>query len=63
MARDLLKQKGVRGFVTDRDLDAAEKCFPGIARFYRLLVRKPNTFLELVWAYQEAKRPQLAHAA
>jgi hypothetical protein len=53
----------MRGFVTDRDLDAAEKCFPGIARFYRSLARKPTTFLELVWAYQEAKRPQLAHAA
>jgi len=53
----------MRGFVTDRDLDAAEKCFPGIARFYRSMVRKPATFLELVWAYQEARRPLLARAA
>jgi hypothetical protein len=41
----------VGGFITELDFDAAEKNFPGIARFYRSLVRKPRTFLELVWAY------------
>ena len=44
----------MRGFVTDRDLDTAEASFPGIVRFYMSLARKPATFLELVWAYQEA---------
>jgi hypothetical protein len=52
----------VRGFVTDKDLDSAETCFPGIVRFYLSLPQKPQTFLELVWAY-EATRQTFAHAA
>ena len=53
----------MRGFVTDKDLDSAETCFPGIVRFYRSLARKPATFLELVWAYEAAQLPLLAQAA
>ena len=52
----------MRGFVTDKDLASAEKCFPGIVRFYLSLTRKPRTFLELVWAY-ESTRETLARAA
>ena len=52
----------MRGFVTDKDLASAENCFPGIVRFYLSLPRKPQTFLELVWAYQ-CSRETLARAA
>ena len=41
------------GFITERDFDAAEHEFPGIQRLYESLVRKPHTFLELVWKYEE----------
>jgi hypothetical protein len=40
------------GFITERDLDAAECEFPGIQRLYASLAAKPRTFLELVWLYQ-----------
>jgi hypothetical protein len=55
----------MRGFVTDRDLEAAESCFPGIVAFYRSLARKPATFLELVWLYEASRLAddELAHAA
>jgi hypothetical protein len=55
----------MRGFVTDRDLEAAEACFPGIRAFYASLARKPTTFLELVWLYEAARlaHADLAHAA
>jgi hypothetical protein len=46
----------VRGFITDKDLAGAETCFPGIRRFYETATPKPRTFLELVWAFQLAKR-------
>jgi hypothetical protein len=36
------------GFITERHLDQAEEAFPGIARFFASLARKPRTFLELV---------------
>jgi hypothetical protein len=33
----------------------ADECFPGIRRFYEGLDRKPATFLQLVWAFEEMK--------
>jgi hypothetical protein len=46
----------VGGFITERDFDAAEREFPGIQRLYEQLVRKPRTFLELVWQYERLRR-------
>jgi hypothetical protein len=48
----LLIVKSVSGFITERDFDAAEQEFPGIQRLYARLLRKPRTFLELVWKYE-----------
>jgi hypothetical protein len=44
----------MRGCITELDFEEAERCFPGIARFYRELPCKPKTFLELVWAFLDA---------
>ena len=44
----------MRGCITELDFEEADRCFPGIAKFYRDLARKPATFLELVWAYLDA---------
>jgi hypothetical protein len=46
------------GRITDRHLPQAERCFPGIGRFYRGLTRKPLTFLQLVWAYEAHQAQQ-----
>jgi hypothetical protein len=37
----------------------AERCFPGISRFYKSLDDKPATFLQLLWAFEgkRAARP------
>ena len=40
------------GFITERDLDLAEEAFPGIARFFASLPRKPRTFLDLVSMFE-----------
>jgi hypothetical protein len=50
----LLRYQAVSGFITEKQFAEAEKAFPGIARVYELLVRKPKTFLELVWEYQKS---------
>ena len=42
----------MRGWITERHFDSAERLFPGIRRFYLDLPRKPLTFLELVWEYE-----------
>jgi hypothetical protein len=42
----------MRGWVTERHFENAERLFPGIRRFYLDLPRKPLTFLELVWEYE-----------
>jgi hypothetical protein len=42
----------MQGLITERDFETAERWFPGIRRFYRALVEKPATFLELVWKYE-----------
>jgi hypothetical protein len=36
----------------------AERCFPGISRFYKSLDDKPVTFLQLVWAFEAKRLPQ-----
>jgi hypothetical protein len=41
----------MRGCITEVDFEEADRCFPGIAKFYRSLASKPATFLELVWAF------------
>jgi hypothetical protein len=46
----------MRGCITECDFEEADRCFPGIARFYRDLPCKPKTFLELVWAFLDAGR-------
>jgi hypothetical protein len=40
------------GLIDESHFAAAERCFPGIRRFYDRLRVKPATFLELVWQYQ-----------
>jgi hypothetical protein len=40
------------GRITERHLPQAERCFPGIRRFYNGLSHKPATFLQLVWAFE-----------
>ncbi len=40
------------GFITERDLEQAEQEFPGIARFFESLTRKPRTFLDLVAMFE-----------
>jgi hypothetical protein len=42
----------VQGRITERHLPQAEKCFPGISRYYDELDEKPQTFLQLVWAFE-----------
>ena len=41
----------MRGFITEANFDECEEAFPGIVDFYRRLVVKPRTFLELVEAF------------
>jgi hypothetical protein len=40
------------GRITEQHLPQAERCFPGIQRFYNALSEKPATFLQLVWAFE-----------
>ncbi len=40
----------------------AEEHFPGIRRFYEQLDRKPSTFLQLVWAFEEMRHKEKATA-
>jgi hypothetical protein len=46
------------GRITERHLPQAERCFPGIRRFYNGLSHKPATFLQLVWAYEAEQMRQ-----
>jgi hypothetical protein len=43
----------MRGLIKECHFDSAEKCFPGIRKFYLTLSHKPATFLELVWEYEK----------
>ena len=40
------------GYITERELEQADEAFPGIARFFESLSRKPRTFLELVALFE-----------
>jgi len=40
------------GFITERDLEQAEQCFPGIQRYFATLTHKPRTFLELLARFE-----------
>lgn len=51
----LIEEPHLRGFITD--LDQAEEEFPGITRFYEHCWRKPITFLELLWQFEDALAP------
>jgi hypothetical protein len=46
----------MRGFITERDFASAECEFPGISRLYEALIKKPATFLELVWQWERQVR-------
>ena len=41
----------MRGCITELDFQACDEVFPGIVSYYRALKNKPQTFLELVWAF------------
>ena len=43
---------GMQGRITEIHLDEAEKTFPGISLLYQGLVKKPLTFLQLVYLYE-----------
>jgi hypothetical protein len=41
----------MRGLITECDFEECECAFPGIVRYYREMKEKPETFLELLWAF------------
>ena len=41
----------MRGFITEKDFEKVDECFPGIVRYYRELKDKPKTFLELLYSF------------
>jgi hypothetical protein len=41
----------MRGFITEKDFEKVDECFPGILHYYLELEDKPETFLELVWSF------------
>jgi hypothetical protein len=47
----------MRGFITERDFEVIDQCFPGIMRYYRELKEKPKTFLELLWRFTGRCQP------
>jgi len=48
----VLDALAVRGRITERHLSDADRCMPGIARYYAQLDAKPATFLQLLWAFE-----------
>jgi hypothetical protein len=50
----LIPENHLLGFITERNLDQAEESFPGIGIFYERCGRKPRTFLDLVWQFENA---------
>jgi len=46
----------MRGVITESDFEECECAFPGIVRYYRELQDKPETFLELLWAFIHRER-------
>jgi hypothetical protein len=55
--------KGMRGLITERDFEAAETEFPGIAELFRNLEQKPKTFLDLFERYIHCDQPLQCTAA
>jgi hypothetical protein len=55
----------MRGFITEKDFEKVDECFPGIVRYYRELKEKPHTFLELLWGFmhQECGCPETVKVA
>ena len=51
----------MRGLITDRDLEQAEREFPGIGGFFAQLLPKPRTFLELVARFEHWGEERAAH--
>jgi len=47
----------MQGFITERDFDLMERVFPGIIRFYLETRPRPVTFLELLWRFQDSRKP------
>jgi hypothetical protein len=47
----------VQGRITEAQLPDAERCMPGITRFYKAMATKPATFLDLLWAFQGRAQP------
>jgi hypothetical protein len=50
----LIEEPHLRGFITELDFDRAEEEFPGITSFYEHCRRKPTTFLDLLWQFEDA---------
>ncbi len=53
----------MRGYITEANFDECEEEFPGIVAFYRQLLTKPRTFLELVHAFLCGSQRSLGEAA
>ena len=47
----MTENSGMRGLVTDQDLELAEAEFPGICRLYAERQHRDRTFLDLLAAY------------
>ena len=47
----------MRGLITECDFEECECAFPGIVRYYREMKEKPETFLELLWAFMHQENP------
>ena len=50
----------MKGRITEAQLPLAESCCPGITQLYRTMRRKPETFLDLLWLYEGARRGEPA---
>ena len=48
----------MKGRITEAQLPLAETCCPGITQMYRTMRRKPETFLDLLWLYEGARRQE-----
>ncbi len=43
----------MRGLITETHFEMAERWYPGIRDLYAELDEKPQTFLQLVWEYEQ----------
>lgn len=53
----------MRGRITEKHLAQAERSFPGICEVYDCLPKKPATFLQLVWLYEEVLQEEARELA